>query len=192
MTPNIKILLLILSTVAFAVLLQYVFSPSDPANYVKDQNHQNNPNWQNGMTWQFNNQPCLPTTNNNAYNNFKDRHILSQDISSTDRNVWTQYLTQKRLLRRTEVQTFFQMNDEQAVKDICQGGGKVSKNNLCVSNRQFDVFNVTIAHNNGHYVVKSVEKLLHPVVVACDVDNICLPVHYQKYGNQTPTNIICE
>lgn len=144
------------------------------------------------MTRQHNSKPCLSTAYNNAYSIFKRIHI--NEIMSTNKTEWTGYITKMGLNCRALVQSFFQKSDENAVKAICNGGGHVYTNNLCVSTQQFDVFHVRSGEDqNGNFVVVSVKRLRHVVVVACDtIANECLPVHFEIYKRQEPQEKICN
>ncbi|XP_076145801.1 uncharacterized protein LOC143127999 [Alosa pseudoharengus] len=128
--------------------------------------------------------PCMKNLDNNAYNRFKNKHILDSNFNIADKIEWSKYLYEKGLCGRVPVQSFFQRNDEGKVKYICEGQGFVYKDNLCVSQETFTVIHVT-SDAKPCRVTEVVPKE-QKVMLACDtIANVeCLPVHYEKYNGQ--------
>lgn len=212
-----KTVLFIVCTVTIAILMQCVsqhfVSNVSGGNYVtksgsdqkqpdtkqctKNQDNQKHPSELSDKTKQLNQkkqrrnqneEPCLPSTDNNAYEKFKRRHILNTEMSCLDQNRWTEYLTNNGLLGRTPVQSFFKKKDEEAVRAICNGEGRVYKNNLYISDKEFEVCHVTTDQNGTVHV----ELKTQCVIVACNrIGDECVPVHYEKYNNQIPSDKVC-
>ncbi|ROL28504.1 hypothetical protein DPX16_1664 [Anabarilius grahami] len=135
--------------------------------------------------------PCQEW-NNNGYYKFEHRHILSDKFDTNSLDAWTDYITNKRLCDRP-LQSFFEKDDEDRVKGICNGRGityrgityRGIRDNLCISTETFTVY--IVQSKRGKCEVYSVEQRERYVVVACDIDgNQCLPVHYQTQTNEPP------
>lgn len=101
------------------------------------------------------------------------------------------------LCGRVPVQSFID-GDEGQVRQICHSGGQRvreatgPKGNLCISKSSMTVYDVKSKRQNNKCKVTSVNPGNHRVVVACDkVENKCLPVHYEKYIDQSPDNRNC-
>ncbi|KAL2079153.1 hypothetical protein ACEWY4_024897 [Coilia grayii] len=137
-------------------------------------------------------QPCMKNPDNNAYNNFKNKHILDSKFDTSDGKEWGKYLDKKNLCGRVPVQSFFEGASEGLVKAICKGQGFVYKQNLCVSQKTLTVFHVS-SQLAKPCKVTEVESKEEKVILACDaVANQCLPVHYEKYNGQKPGSVICK
>ncbi|XDV19282.1 hypothetical protein PO909_024781 [Leuciscus waleckii] len=125
---------------------------------------------------------------NNAYDDFKRKHIISDDFDTGCRVGWAEYLTKKKLCGtdRPELQSFLSKNKEDSIKNICNGEGIRDRDNLCTSNKTFTVYTVTKKQQQPCEVV-TIDAIERYVVVACDVIvNQCLPVHYQTQTNTPP------
>ncbi len=95
-------------------------------------------------------------------------------------------------------QTFIESTEQEQVVQICQGSGRNSNGNLCISDSAFQVYQLSV---KGNCKVYSLEQLSRYVTVACDkvdkvdkVGNVCLPVHFEDITNNGPDqNLpICE
>lgn len=130
---------------------------------------------------------------NNAYNKFKNVHILDSSFNFVDEVEWSKYLDRKQLCGSVPVQAFFQKVDEGKVKSVCQGKGFVHQHNICVSQEYFMVFHVTSQSGEPCRVTDVVSKE-QKVMLACDTiaEVNCLPVHYVKYSGQQPRNEKCQ
>uniref|UniRef100_A0A3Q0RRQ6 Uncharacterized protein n=1 Tax=Amphilophus citrinellus TaxID=61819 RepID=A0A3Q0RRQ6_AMPCI len=89
-------------------------------------------------------------------------------------------------------------NDVQDVNTICSNDGRrltdtaTYEGNLCISNSNMLIYDVTFKRTNSGCDI-NVASDQRPVIVACNkVGNRCLPVHFQKYEHQTPSNIPCS
>ncbi|KAL2079155.1 hypothetical protein ACEWY4_024899 [Coilia grayii] len=139
-------------------------------------------------------QPCMKNPNNNAYNNFKKKHIINSNPSfdTSNKKAWAKYLDKKNLCGRVPVQSFFRQGSEGKVRAICKGQGFVYNRNLCVSQNTFTVFHVSSQVAKPCKVTRIVSKK-QKVILACDaVANQCLPVHYEKYNGQKPGSVTCK
>ncbi|CAJ1051851.1 hypothetical protein EXN66_Car013418 [Xyrichtys novacula] len=139
----------------------------------------------------FNNKPCQKNKNNNAAIMFDWKHILSKPFKRSSESAWKNYLEKKNLCNRPR-QTFFEQTDEGLVRQICNGAGmpldKSFYGNLCISNTNIRQYEVKVS-TNGKCEVQRLKRLKKRVVVACDkVNNQCLPVHLEKYRNQSPNS----
>lgn len=140
-----------------------------------------------------NQSPCMKNPDNNAYNKFKNVHVLDSSFSFVDKTEWSKYLDRKQLCGSVPVQSFFQKVDEGKVKSVCQGQGFVHRQNICVSQESFMVFHVTSQAGEPCKVTEVVSKE-QKVMLACDTiaEVNCLPVHYEKYSGQQPRNEKCQ
>ncbi len=132
--------------------------------------------------------PCQRSLNNNAYKQFKRRHVLLRDFDTTRTSAWVDYLTTMDLCGRTHLQSFLRKNDIDSIKRICNGQGvrQRQSQNLCISKRRFRVYTVESAWKNGRCEVQLQTKRSY-VIVACEViGNRCLPVHYDKQTDTEP------
>ncbi|KAL1272049.1 hypothetical protein QQF64_031065 [Cirrhinus molitorella] len=131
--------------------------------------------------------PCQRSLNNNAYNQFKHRHILSRQFNTSSRRDWADYLNRTKLCGRATFQSFLQKNDTSSIKRVCNGRGVRDTQNLCISKRRFTVYIVQSALRNRRCEVKRPHTNEFYVTVACEViQNRCLPVHYQRQTHTEP------
>ncbi|KAL1272162.1 hypothetical protein QQF64_031178 [Cirrhinus molitorella] len=141
--------------------------------------------WDNGRFG--NDRPCQRSQNNNAYNNFKHRHILAYDFNTSSRRAWGDYLTNQRLCGRTPRQSFLHNNYQSSIKRICNGRGVRVTGNKCSSERRFKVYTVHSGFRNGVCEVNLQTERSY-VIVACEViENHCLPVHYVTQTSRGPS-----
>lgn len=98
----------------------------------------------------------------------------------------------KGLCGRVPVQSFIDAS-EWRVQQICSEDGWRVSSNLCISDSTMTVYDVTSEWDEcGCCKVTRLRRRQQKVVVACNnVGNQCLPVHYEKYNNQSPTNVPC-
>ncbi len=142
-----------------------------------------------------NKEPCQKSSDNNAYNKFLSKHILQDVFNTNSEPDWVNYLTKKGLCGRTAKQSFLRSADSNKIKDICNGQGTKVENNLCISQNKFDVYIVESSNDKGKCKVTRYPNKQYYVTVACDnVDNQCLPVHYQTQTETEPTSrgTICK
>jgi len=151
--------------------------------------------YRNDQCEKINNSPCLATLNNNAYAQFKRKHILSDVFDTNSLMDWSNYLIKQKLCGtdRPSQQSF--VHNENSIINICNGGGirfrdrntNSYKDNLCTSRATFTVYIVTKIQQWKPCVVVDVKVIQSYVVVACDVvGNKCLPVHYQTQTDTPP------
>ncbi|KAI2663076.1 Angiogenin [Labeo rohita] len=130
--------------------------------------------------------PCQRSRNNNAYNQFKRRHIISREFNTSQESAWADYLTRRNLCGRTHLQSFLHKNNTNSIKRICNGRGVRDTQNLCISKRMFRVYIVKSTKRNGQCEVQLQTEYFY-VIVACEViGNRCLPVHYETQTNTEP------
>lgn len=166
------------------VLLLLSFTLSDGLNNVSFSNDQLEMFSDISSNWA---QPCQRSQNNNAYNHFKQRHILSRQFNTRRTSAWADYLTRTNLCGRTTLQSFLHKNDINSIKRICNGRGVRDRGNLCISRRTFTVYIVESFLRNGRCEVNRLHHGEYYVVVACEViENRCLPVHYERQRNTGP------
>lgn len=131
--------------------------------------------------------PCQRSQNNNAYNTFNRRHILSEDFDRNSERAWAFYLNRKGLCGRTPVQSFLSRRYSDRIKRICNGEGTRDTGNLCISMRSFTVYIVESSVRYRECEVH-VRRENSYVSVACEViDNECVPVHYEEQTNRRPS-----
>lgn len=142
--------------------------------------------------------PCEERTSYQRYSEFLQRHILDDYFNYSSLQDWQRYLVKKGLCGRTPVQSFINAAASQ-VDQICRGGGRQVRGatggtgNLCISNSVLTVYDVCSNMSGSVCKVSSAKRRQHKVVVACDkVENICRPVHYERYNNQQPGNVVCK
>ncbi|RXN37631.1 Carbonic anhydrase 14 [Labeo rohita] len=131
--------------------------------------------------------PCQRSQNNNAYNNFKHRHILAYDFNTSSRHAWAAYLTRQCLCGRAPLQSFLHKNEQNSIVSICNGRGVRDTGNKCISEGSFNVYTVRSSlEGNGECEVHLRTDRSH-VIVACEVvENRCVPVHYETQTNRRP------
>ncbi|KAM7377085.1 hypothetical protein PAMA_013729 [Pampus argenteus] len=141
-------------------------------------------------TMTYNKRPCEETHKKNAYNDFKEKHILKKEFNTALPEEWKTYLEEQKLCNRPR-QSFIRKEDEQKALQICQGSGWNVKDNLCVSDSSMKVYELEVEVENDCKV-----KLLDTkgtdnkyVTVACDkIENKCVPVHYETADLELPKN----
>lgn len=139
--------------------------------------------------------PCQSARNNNAFNNFTRKHILTTSLSSRQTRAWADYLMAKRLCGREPLQSFLRKDDTDSVIRICNGRGVRYRQNMCISKRSFTVYLVRSVLTDTRCEIQSIDKENSYVIVACEViENRCLPVHYQGQNNSRPSRsgLICK
>jgi len=130
--------------------------------------------------------PCERSSNNNAYNQFRYKHILSYDFDTDSQDAWAKYLLEKGLCGRRPIQSFLRKNNVNSIINICNGKGIRDRDNLCTSKDKFTVYTVQ-SKEYGNQCRVFLEAIERYVVVACDViDNQCLPVHYETQTDTPP------
>lgn len=141
--------------------------------------------------------PCQDRSRESQYDDFVQRHILGERFDRNSRDAWERYLKEHHLWCRTSVQSFIE-NDVQDVNMICSNDGRrltetvTYAGNLCISNSNMLIYDVTFKKTNSGCDI-NVASNQRPVIVACNkVGNRCLPVHFQKYEHQTPSNMPCS
>lgn len=136
----------------------------------------------------YNPRPCMRTNNNNGYNHFRRKHILSAHFDTNNKQLWSSYLDRQRLCGRVPVQSFLQKSDEAAVQSICRGNGLNVQGHLCISQRSFLVYALwSVKLPRKRCRIIRMQRSQQPVVVACNaIANQCLPVHYEAYRGQVP------
>ncbi|KAI2644175.1 Ribonuclease pancreatic beta-type [Labeo rohita] len=137
--------------------------------------------------------PCQRSQNNNAYNNFKHRHILAYDFNTSSRHAWAAYLTRQCLCGRAPLQSFLHKNEQNSIVSICNGRGVRDTGNKCISEGSFNVYTVRSSlEGNGECEVHLRTDRSH-VIVACEVvENRCVPVHYETQTNRRPPRDVCQ
>uniref|UniRef100_A0A3B3BPS1 Si:dkey-237j11.3 n=1 Tax=Oryzias melastigma TaxID=30732 RepID=A0A3B3BPS1_ORYME len=122
--------------------------------------------------------PCLMSSNDNAYDRFIRHHIPPDSPTTVDETVWERFIKDHGLCERP-LQSFLHPDDKNRVKAVCtKRGGKVHKGNLCISLNKFSF--ITVEYAVGSCRVKKTKHL----ILACDkVNNMCLPVHFQRNPN---------
>lgn len=139
--------------------------------------------------------PCQRSQNNNAYNTFNHRHVLSDEFDMNSEWAWTDYLNRNRLCGRKRFQSFLPQSYADSIIRICNGRGTRDTGNLCISTERFTVYIVQSSLTNGQCEVKKPRNNKYYVTVACEVlDNQCLPVHYEKqtYSRPSQRGQTCE
>ncbi|KAK2844633.1 hypothetical protein Q5P01_011292 [Channa striata] len=134
-----------------------------------------------------NDAPCLLSKWNNGFNTFVQRHLPSGTPTSLNQNEWEKFIRSKGCNRPT--QSFLHPADLERVKEVCTNrGGKVYKENLCISKQPFTF--VTVRSEMGTCGIKSVQPETKHLILACErLDNHCLPVHFEgNPTNQKPDN----
>lgn len=129
-----------------------------------------------------NDAPCEPSTWNNGYKTFLRRHVPSGSPRSLDHNEWEKFIRSIGGCSRP-TQSFLNPDDLDEVKAVCtSGGGKVYKENLCISQQPFTF--VTVRSDPGTCGIKRVNRETKHLILACEVlENQCLPIHFE--GNPT-------
>ncbi|KAM7420885.1 hypothetical protein PAMA_015205 [Pampus argenteus] len=128
--------------------------------------------------------PCQLSSWKNGFNTFVKRHIRSGTPNSLDQNEWEKYIRDHGGCDRP-TQSFLHPDELDKVKAVCTSrGGKVYKDNLCISQQPFTF--ITVRSDQGTCGIRNVRQETKYLILACEVlDNQCLPVHFE--GN--PQNI---
>lgn len=140
------------------------------------------------QTFARNDAPCQRSKWNNGYDTFKRRHIREGTPMSADKNEWEMYIRNHGGCDRP-TQSFLHPKDLDRVKDVCTNkGGKVYKENLCISKQLFTF--VTVRSEPGTCGIRSVQEENKHLILACEeVSNQCLPVHFEgNPKNLSPNN----
>ncbi|XP_034030606.1 uncharacterized protein LOC117514320 [Thalassophryne amazonica] len=140
------------------------------------------------LTAAKNDAPCQRTKWNNAFSTFLKRHIPSGTPESLDHNEWEKYIRQNLGCNRP-TQSFLQPKDMDRVRAVCtSGGGKVYKDNLCISTTPFTF--VTVRSESGTCGIRNIREEKKHLILACEkLENQCLPVHFEgNPGNVKPDN----
>ncbi|KAI4891739.1 hypothetical protein NFI96_009277 [Prochilodus magdalenae] len=134
--------------------------------------------------------PCLRAPDAKAYKTFLIRHLLVEHFDVSNESAWASYLIKWRLCGRTgqNPQSFFQVEDQRNVVNLCNGQSIRQHDNVCKSIRTFNVF--LIDSESLDRTCKILEiKLYHSVYVqvACDlISVVCVPVHYEGQDEIAP------
>lgn len=132
--------------------------------------------------------PCQLSKWKYGYRNFLKRHVRDGTPRSTDQNEWEKYIRNNGGCDRT-TQSFLVPDDLERVKAVCSNrGGKVYKENLCISQEPFTF--VTVRSEPGTCGIRSITPEKKHLILACEVlDNQCLPVHFEgNPNNLRPSN----
>uniref|UniRef100_A0A3B3H9Y5 Si:dkey-237j11.3 n=1 Tax=Oryzias latipes TaxID=8090 RepID=A0A3B3H9Y5_ORYLA len=129
-----------------------------------------------------NDAPCQPSKWNNGYSRFLKRHLPSGTPDSVDHNEWEKFIKSLGGCDRP-TQSFLHPKDLDRVRAVCSDeGGKVFKDNLCISQQPFTF--VTVRSTPGTCGIRKVERERKHLILACEVlENVCVPVHFE--GNPT-------
>jgi len=132
-------------------------------------------------------QPCTEVENQNAYNTFLSRHLRKDIPTDLNKKKWQKFITKLNSWKRKK-QSFFRFTESKSVIAVCSSGGKMYKDNLCISKQSISFFTVEI--NSMKKTVKKVQFHKQHVILACDkIDNKCLPVHFdENTENSKPNN----
>ncbi|XP_031155229.1 uncharacterized protein LOC116049581 [Sander lucioperca] len=140
------------------------------------------------QTFAKNDAPCQLSKWNNGFSTFTKRHIRAGTPTSLDQNEWEKYIKNNGGCERP-TQSFLHPSDLDRVKAVCTNkGGAVYKDNLCISRQSFTF--VTVRSIQGTCGIKSVREETKHLILACDeLDNQCLPVHFEgNPENAKPNN----
>ncbi|CAK6970431.1 angiogenin [Scomber scombrus] len=132
--------------------------------------------------------PCQRSKWNNGFNTFVKRHIRSGTPNSVDNNEWENYIKNNGGCDRP-TQSFLHPDELEKVKAVCTNkGGKVYKENLCISKQPFSF--ITVRSEPGTCGIKKITKETKHLILACEVlENQCLPVHFEGNSNSLkPSN----
>ncbi|XP_029958571.1 angiogenin-2-like [Salarias fasciatus] len=132
--------------------------------------------------------PCQASKWNNGFRTFLKRHIRSGTPGSLDQNQWEAYIRNNGGCDRP-TQSFIHPDELDRVKAVCSSqGGKVFKENLCISRQPFSF--VTVRSEPGTCGIRSIREETKHLILACEVlENQCLPVHFEgNPQNLKPSN----
>uniref|UniRef100_A0AAV2MCQ9 carbonic anhydrase n=1 Tax=Knipowitschia caucasica TaxID=637954 RepID=A0AAV2MCQ9_KNICA len=122
--------------------------------------------------------PCQLSKWNNGFQTFLKRHIREDTPRSLDQNQWEKYIQNNGGCHRP-TQSFLSPDDLERVKAVCSArGGKVFKENLCISREPFSF--VTVRSEPGTCSIRKITSESKHLILACEVlDNRCVPVHFE-------------
>ncbi len=81
-------------------------------------------------------------------------------------------------------QTFIEKKEQRRVEQICEGSGRNSKMNLCISDSTIKVYHLSISGDCEFDLPKPFSRY---VIVACDkIGNVCHPVHVDGLSKRRP------
>lgn len=132
--------------------------------------------------------PCQRSRWNNGYDTFLKRHILFGTPTSLDQNEWKNFIKDQTGCGRP-TQSFLKPKDLEKVRNVCTTmGGKMHKENLCISQQAFTF--VTVRSEPGTCGIKSVREETKHLILACEMlGSECLPVHFEgNPENSKPNN----
>ncbi|KAK1895055.1 Angiogenin [Dissostichus eleginoides] len=126
----------------------------------------------------INDAPCQLSKGNNAFNNFKKRHIPSDTPTTLDQNQWMNFIKNNGDCSRP-TQSFLHPSDLHRVMAVCTSkGGATYKENMCISRQLFSF--VTVRSEPGTCGIRSVKEETKHLILACnELSNECLPVHFE-------------
>ncbi|XP_013860146.1 angiogenin-2 [Austrofundulus limnaeus] len=136
----------------------------------------------------LNDAPCQRSKWNNAFQTFIRRHLPSGAPNSLNPDEWRKYIQSVGKCDRP-TQSFLHPEDLDRVKAVCSSsGGKVYRNNLCISRQPFTF--VTVRSVHGTCGIKNVTKETKHLILACELlEDQCVPVHFEgNPKNQKPEN----
>ncbi|CAN9513625.1 unnamed protein product [Ophioblennius macclurei] len=125
-----------------------------------------------------NDAPCQASRWNNGFKTFLQHHIRSGTPRGLDQNQWESYIRNNGGCDRP-TQSFLHPDELEKVKSVCSDkGGKVYKENLCISQQPFTF--VTVKSEPGTCSIRSVQEETKHLILACEVlENQCVPVHFE-------------
>ncbi|CAL8365758.1 unnamed protein product [Arctogadus glacialis] len=133
---------------------------------------------------------CTSRANNFAHCIFLCRHFPDRAPNTTDLQEWKQFLGAPDPNRR--IQSFLKPSELGRVKAVCtdEGGQQYIDNrwstNLCISRTPFDFLTVSTTQDSKTYRIRR-ERKKHLILACENVDNICLPTHFQpNWENKEP------
>uniref|UniRef100_A0A3Q1JMG1 Uncharacterized protein n=1 Tax=Anabas testudineus TaxID=64144 RepID=A0A3Q1JMG1_ANATE len=130
-----------------------------------------------------NDAPCQLSKWNNGYDTFIKRHIPSGTPDSLNQNDWEKFIRTKGCSRPT--QSFLSTADLERVKDVCTNrGGKVYKDNLCISRQPFTF--VTVRSEMNTCGIKSIRKETKHLILACELMSTANSADFTK-----TTTLLC-
>uniref|UniRef100_A0A8C5ELS1 Ribonuclease A-domain domain-containing protein n=1 Tax=Gouania willdenowi TaxID=441366 RepID=A0A8C5ELS1_GOUWI len=131
-----------------------------------------------------NDAPCQLSKWNSGYRTFLKRHIRDGTPTSLDQNQWESYIRNNGGCDRP-TQSFIHPKDLDKVKAVCsKEGGKTFKENLCISKQLFSF--ITVRSVPGTCGIKSIKEETKHLILACEqLDNQCLPVHFEGNPNNS-------
>lgn len=131
--------------------------------------------------------PCTNMKKKDGYNSFCRHHLRKDTPDDLDKKKWQEFITKIGTWNRT-TQSFFPFNESKSVLAVCSSGGKIYKENLCISKKPLFFFTAEI--NSKKKKVKNVKLQEQHVILACSkIEKKCRPVHFEKNSKDfTPDN----